>query len=91
MATHTSVMLRRLRQKYQLTQEQVCARAKGVSRTTLAGVEAGHDFVRIETLRLIIGGMGLPRDEALEVVRCWIRDTIGEELWREFSVQVKKR
>jgi hypothetical protein len=24
---------------------------------------------------------GLPRDEALEVVRCWIWDTIGEELW----------
>ena len=79
-------MLRGLREKYGLTQEQVVANARGVSRATLAGIERGHAFVRLETLELLAQGMKLPRRETLELVRCWIRDTIGEELWRDLKL-----
>lgn len=82
-------MLKALREKHGLTQTAVCAHAK-VSRSTLASIEAGLHFVKLDTLQLIADAMRLPTIEKTDLLSCWIRDTIGDKAWAELRATIRR-
>jgi len=90
MAKYAGAKVKALREQRRLSQVQLAASSRGVSRSTIVQLEKGL-FVKLDTLLVIAKALGLKRDERLDLVRDWLRDCLGEDLWSEFSVQVRKR
>jgi len=82
MGSHLKKAFRELRDELHLSQAEVARRAKDVSRPTVVLMEQGKR-VKLETLEIIASVMGATRSQRTGLILAWMRDCLGEDLWRE--------
>ena len=73
-----------LRLSLAVSQAEMARRVPGVSRTTISLIEGGK-HVKLETLQLILTGLGLSPAQRVPVVAAWVRDCLGDALWSDLA------
>ena len=68
MGKYAGAKVKALREQRRLSQVQLAASSRGVSRSTIVQLEKGL-FVKLETLLVIAKALGLKREERLDLVR----------------------
>ena len=90
MGRYLGKAFRELRDELGLSQSAVARSAKGISRTTVILMEHGK-HVKLETLLLLLQGLGISKAQRTGVVTAWLRDCLGEELWRDCSSLIRRK